>query len=50
MRDFKVDIGISNMDHGKLERFCSLFNLKILIKKETCIIQILTIRIIQLLI
>ena len=37
MRDFNIDIGISNMNHGKLERFCSLFNLKYLIKKETCI-------------
>ena len=36
--DFNIDIGISNTDHDKLEQFCSLFNLKSLIKvAETCI-------------
>ena len=37
MTDFNVDISISNSGHGKLELFCSLFNLKFLIKKETCV-------------
>ena len=35
--DFNIDIGISNSDHDKLEHICSLFDLKSLIKKETCI-------------
>ena len=34
MGDFNIDIGISNNDHGKLEQFCSLFNLQTLIKKR----------------
>ena len=34
MGDFNIDIGISNSDHDKLEQFCSLFNLKSLIKKR----------------
>ena len=34
MGDFNTDIGISNSDHGKLEQFCSLFNLQSLIKKS----------------
>ena len=37
MGDFNIDIGISNSDHDKLKQFCSLFKLKSLIKKETCI-------------
>ena len=32
MRDFNVDIGISNSNQDKLEQFCSLFNLKSLKK------------------
>ena len=36
MRDFNIDIAVSNSDHDKLEQFCSLFNLQSLIKKETC--------------
>ena len=35
--DFNIDISISNSDHDKLEQFCSLFNLQVLMKKETCI-------------
>ena len=34
MRDFNIDIIISNSDHDKLEQFCSLFNLKSFIKKR----------------
>ena len=37
MGDFNIDVGISNRDHDKVEQFCSLFNLKSLIRKETCI-------------
>ena len=37
MGNFNIEIGISNGDHDKLEKFCSLFNLQSLIKKETCI-------------
>ena len=40
MRDFNIDIIISNSDHDKLEQFCSLFNLKSFIKKETCITKL----------
>ena len=32
-----MDIGISNSDHKKLDQFCTLFNLKSLIEKETYI-------------
>ena len=35
MGDFDIDI--SNSDHEKLDQFCTLFNLKSLIEKETCI-------------
>ena len=34
MKDFNIDIGISNRDHDKLEQFCCWFNLQSLIKKE----------------
>ena len=34
MGDFNIDIGISNSDYDKSEKFCSLFNLKSLIKKD----------------
>ena len=37
MGDFDTDIGISNSDHKKLDQFCTLFNLKSLIEKETYI-------------
>ena len=37
MGDFNIDISISNSDHDKLEQFCSLFNLQVLMKKETSI-------------
>ena len=37
MGDFDMDIGISNSDHKKLDQFCTLFNLKSLIEKETYI-------------
>ena len=40
MRDFNIDIIISNSDHDKLEQFCSLFNSKSFIKKETCITKL----------
>ena len=32
MGDFNIDIGISNSGHDKLEQFCSLFNLRSLIR------------------
>ena len=35
--DLNTDIGISNSDYGKLEQFCSLFNLQSLTKEESCI-------------
>ena len=35
MGNFNIDIDISNSDPDKLEKFCSLFNLQSLIKKET---------------
>ena len=37
MGNFNIDIDISNSDPDKLEKFCSLFNLQSLIKKETYI-------------
>ena len=35
--DFNINIDISNSHHDKLKQFCSLFHLKLLIKKETFI-------------
>ena len=37
MEDFDIDVGISNSDY---KQFYSSFNLKSLMKKETCITKI----------
>ena len=36
MGDFNIDINTAGMDFDKLDEFCYLFDLKILIKTEKC--------------
>ena len=36
---FDIDIGLPHSEHGKLEEFYILFNLRSLIKKQTCFIN-----------